>query len=55
MMKAILVYGSETWAITEMDMKRLGTRGREILRRIHGPVVQHGIWRKGAKQKLREL
>jgi len=55
MVKIILEYGSETWAMTEMDMKRLGTWDREILRKIYGPVVQQGIWRKRAKQKLREL
>jgi len=36
------VYGSETWAITEMDMKRLGTWKRKILRRIYGVVEKQG-------------
>jgi hypothetical protein len=48
------VYGSETWAMTEMDMKRLGTGDRNILR-IHGPVVEQGIWRIRTKQELRKL
>jgi hypothetical protein len=55
MVKTILVYGSEILAMTKMDMKRMGTWEGEILRRIHGPVVQHGIWRKRNKQELREL
>jgi hypothetical protein len=54
-MKTILVYGRETWAMTEMDMKRLCAWDREMLRRINGPVVQHGIWRKRTKQESREL
>jgi hypothetical protein len=33
--KPAVVNGSETWAMTEMDKKRLGTWEREILRRIH--------------------
>jgi hypothetical protein len=41
--------------MTKMDMKRMGTWEREILRRKHGPHVQHGIWRKITKQELREL
>jgi hypothetical protein len=41
--------------MAEMDMKRLGTWDREILRMIHGPVLQHGIWREKTKQELREL
>jgi len=55
MVKAILVHGSETWGMTEMDMKRLGLWDREMLRTIHGPVVQQGIGRKITKQELREL
>jgi hypothetical protein len=41
----VVVFGSETWAMTEMDMIRLGTWERIICRRIYGPVVQQGIWR----------
>jgi hypothetical protein len=37
--------GSETWAVGEMDVKRLGTGERKILGRIHGPVIEQGIWR----------
>jgi len=37
--------GSETWAVSEMDIKRLGTWERKMLRRIHGPVIEQGIWR----------
>jgi len=44
MVKPVAGYRSETWAMTEMDMKRLGTWERKILR-IHGPVVEKGIWR----------
>jgi predicted phosphohydrolase len=34
--KPVVVYGSETWAMTEMDMKRMGTWERKILRRTYG-------------------
>jgi hypothetical protein len=46
MLKEILVHGCETWSMAEMDIKRLDTWHKEILRRIQGPVVQQGIWRK---------
>jgi hypothetical protein len=36
---------SETWAVSEMDITRLGTWERKMLRRIHGPVIEQGIWR----------
>ena len=47
--------GSETWAVAEMVMNRLSTGERKILRRIHGPVVEQGIWRIRNDQELREL
>jgi hypothetical protein len=55
MVKPIVVYGSETWAVTEMDVKRLLARERKILRKIHGPVVQQGVSRIRTDHALREL
>ena len=54
MVKPAVVFRSETWAVPEMDMKRLGTGEREILR-IHGPVVERGKCRIRTEQELREL
>jgi hypothetical protein len=34
MVKPVAVYGSETWPMTEMDMKRLSTWKRKILRNM---------------------
>jgi hypothetical protein len=34
MVKSVVVYGCETWAVAEVGMKRLNTRERKILRRI---------------------
>ena len=34
--KPAVVYGSETWAMAEMDMERMGTWERKILIRICG-------------------
>jgi G:T-mismatch repair DNA endonuclease (very short patch repair protein) len=33
-------------------MKRLSTRERKKLRRIHGSVVEQGIWKKRTDQEL---
>ena len=49
------MYGNETWAMTEMGIKRLGTWERQILRRISGPVAEQGMWRIRINQELREL
>jgi len=55
MVKPFVVYGSETWTVTEMDVKRLHASERKILRKIHGPVVQQGIFRIRTDHALREL
>jgi hypothetical protein len=39
------VYGCETRAVTGVNLTRLGTWERKTLRRIHGPVVEQGIWK----------
>jgi len=43
------------WALAEMDMNRLGTWNRKILRRLIGPTVEQGIWRRRTDQEFREL
>ena len=43
MVKPVAVCGSETWVMSEMDMKRLDTWEGKILRRIYGPVVEQRI------------
>ena len=55
MMKPAVFFGSETWAVTERNMKRMGTWRRETLRRLHGPVVEQGIWRVRTDQELKEV
>jgi hypothetical protein len=40
MVKPVVVCGSETWALIELDMKRPSTWERRILRRLYGPVVE---------------
>jgi hypothetical protein len=45
MVKPVVVCGSETWPMAEVDMKRLKTWDRKILRRIYRSVVEQGIWR----------
>jgi len=49
------VYGSETQAMAEMDMKILSTWHRKILKRIYGPVEERGLWRIRTNQELRKL
>jgi hypothetical protein len=41
--KSVVVFGSETWAVAEMGMKRLVREDRKILR-THGLAVEQGMW-----------
>ena len=54
MVKPVVLFGSETWAVTVRDMIRLGTGERKIFR-IYGPVVEQGLWRIRTNQELKEL
>jgi hypothetical protein len=54
MLKPVAVFGSETWVVTEMEMKRLGSRKRKISR-IYGPVLQQRMWRIRTDQELKAL
>jgi hypothetical protein len=42
MVKTAVVYGSETWSVTEEGC-RLNKWERKILKRIYGPVLEQGI------------
>jgi hypothetical protein len=53
--KPALVFGSETWAVAEMDLKRLSTWERKILRKMYGPVAEQGIFRRTSNQELKRL
>jgi hypothetical protein len=41
------------WAVAELDVNRLGTGERIILRRIYRPVVERGIWRVRTDESMR--
>ena len=49
-----VVYGSDTWAVAEMNMKRMSTWERKILGRIHGPEVKQETQGIRINQELRE-
>ena len=55
MVKPVVMYGNEIWAMADMDMERLGTWERQILRMIFRPIVEQGMWRIRINQELREL
>lgn len=55
LMKSVVVYASDTWPMTEMDMKMQKTWDRKMLRRIYRPVAEKTISRIRPNQELQEL
>jgi hypothetical protein len=43
--RPVVLYGSETCAITGKMASSLMTRERKILRKIYGPKCEQGVWR----------
>jgi hypothetical protein len=54
-MKSVVVHATETWPVTETDMKMQKTWVRKILGRIYRPVAEKTIWRIRTNQELQEL
>ena len=55
MLKTPVVHGSETWPVTEMESCRMNTWDSKIIKRIYGPVEEHGVWSKRTNQEMWEL
>jgi hypothetical protein len=49
------MYGSERWTLTRSNDGSLSVFERKVLRRIFGPVCEHGFWRKIYNSELYEL
>ena len=48
-------FAPETWALTEIDVKRMGIWEMKLLWRLYWPLVEQGIWRIRTNKELREL
>jgi hypothetical protein len=53
--RPIVMYGCETWTLTEKHEKTLNTWERKILRKIFGPINDQGAWRKRYNHELYNL
>ena len=45
LVRPVVTCGSESWTITMEEEKALAVFGREILRKIYGPVKGNELWR----------
>jgi len=55
LIRPVLTYGADTWALTKQDEHRLSIFERKILRRIYGPVTDGARWRIRTNQELYQL
>jgi hypothetical protein len=55
LVRPVLTYASETWAIAKREDRLLELFERKILRRILGPICENGDWRKRFSRELYDL
>jgi hypothetical protein len=50
-----LTYGCETWSVTKGDEEKLNIFERKVLRRIYGPVIENGEYRRRTNQEMYQM
>jgi hypothetical protein len=45
LLRPIILYGSESWALTKTEENKLKISERKILRKIYDPISENGNWR----------
>lgn len=45
-LRPVLTYRCETWSVTKGDKEKMNTFERRVLRRIYGPLINDGEYRK---------
>ena len=55
LIRPVLLYGSDTLALTTKDALQINTWERKVLKRIFGPVNESGVWRTRTNKELSDL
>ena len=55
LIQPVLLYGAEAWVMTQADESALGVFERKLLRKIYGPVIVNGEYRRRMNHELYEL
>jgi hypothetical protein len=55
LIRPVLIYGAETWILSQNDKRLLGIFERKILRKIFGAVNENGLWRRRYNFELYQL
>lgn len=53
--RPVLTYGCETWSVAKGDEEKMNIFKRKVLRRIYGPVMDNGEYRRKTKFKCIEI
>ncbi|XP_025420516.1 uncharacterized protein LOC112690673 [Sipha flava] len=54
-LRPVLTYGCETWSVTKEDEEKLNIFERKVLRRIYGPVIENGEYRRRTNQEMYQM
>lgn len=52
---SVVMYCSAVWTLSKSDENGLAVGERKILRRIHGPVKENGVWRIRTEKEFVDL
>jgi hypothetical protein len=55
LIRPVVTYRAETWTLTTAEENALRRFERRVLRKIHGPVVDKGVWRIRYNEELCKL
>ncbi|KAL1445920.1 hypothetical protein WDU94_013975 [Cyamophila willieti] len=56
LIRPVVTYGSEAWAITQQDQEKIRRFERKIIRKIYGPICENGLdWRIRNNQEIKEI
>ena len=55
LIRPVLTYSAEVWTLTSNEEKTIATFERKILRKIFGPVKEHGVYRRRYNHELLAL
>ncbi|KAL4101223.1 hypothetical protein QTP88_021243 [Uroleucon formosanum] len=54
-LRPVLSYGCETWSVTKGDEEKLLTFERKVLRRIYGPIIENGEYRRRTNREVYQI
>ena len=55
LIRPVVSYGAEEWAMTKKDEQALLVYERKIFRRIYGPKYENGEWKSRTNRELEEM